>query len=61
MGFGNKKTRISRVVIGPGTDVVGVIKLERKMELFISESAKVGGVGGEMLINDAVRFSGKKP
>ncbi len=60
-GVSSKKTRTPRIVIGPGSEVVGVIKLERKVELFISTTAKVGGVEGEMSIDDAVRFSGKKP
>ena len=50
-----------RVVIGPGSRVEGVIRLERKVKLYISESAEVGGVEGEMTLDDAVRFSGKRP
>jgi DUF4097 and DUF4098 domain-containing protein YvlB len=49
------------VVIGPGSVVVGSIVLERKVELYISESAEIGGVEGEMSIDDAVRFSGDHP
>ena len=40
---------------------MGVIKLEREVELFISETASVGGVKGVMSMDDAVRFSGDKP
>ncbi len=56
-----EKTRKPRVVIGPGSRVEGTIVLERKVDLFISESAEVGGVSGEMSIDDAVRFSGDRP
>jgi len=59
--FGNKKSRIPEIVIGPGSRVEGVIRLERKVKLYISESAKVGGVEGEMSMDDAVRFSGERP
>ena len=38
-----------------------MIRLEREVELYISESAEVGGVKGKMSMDDAVRFSGKKP
>ena len=60
-GWGKSKSRTPRVVVGPGSSVEGVIKLERKVKLYISESAKVGGVEGEMSMDDAVRFSGDKP
>ena len=56
-----EKTRNPRVVIGPGSRVEGTIVLERKVKLYISESAEVGGVSGEMSMDDAVRFSGDRP
>lgn len=59
--WGSKKSRTPRIVIGPGSRVEGTIVLERKVELFISESAEVGGVSGEMSMDDAVRFSGDRP
>jgi len=59
--WGKEKSRKPRVIIGPGSRVEGVIRLERKVELFISESAEVGDVSGEMSLEDAVRFSGKRP
>ena len=59
-GRDNSK-RKPRIVIGPGARVEGVIRLEREVELYISESAEVGGVEGEMTLDDAVRFSGKRP
>ena len=55
------KKRKPRIVVGPGSVVEGTIRLEREVELFISESATVGGVEGEMSMDDAVRFSGEKP
>ncbi len=59
--FNKSKSREPEIVIGPGSKVAGVIRLERKVKLFISESAEVGGVEGEMTMDDAVRFSGKRP
>ena len=59
--WGNKKSRKPRIVIGPGSRVEGKIELEREVELFISDSAEVGGVSGEMSMDDAVRFSGDQP
>ena len=60
-GWGKSNTRKPRIVIGPGSRVEGVIKLERKAELFISESAEVGGVEGVMSMDDATIFSGSRP
>jgi polyisoprenoid-binding protein YceI len=57
----NSSKGTPRIVIGPGSRVVGVIRLEREVKLYISESAEVGGVEGEMTMDDAVRFSGKRP
>jgi len=61
-GWGwNKEKRKPKVIIGPGSKVLGTIYLEREVELFISDSAEVGGVEGEMSMDDAVRFSGARP
>ena len=61
-GWGwNRNKRKPRIVIGPGSKVLGNIKVEREVKLFISESAEVGGVTGEMSMDDAVRFSGQRP
>jgi DUF4097 and DUF4098 domain-containing protein YvlB len=60
-GWNEKKSRTPEIVIGPGSKVHGDIRLERVVKLFISESAEVGGVTGEMSMDDAVRFSGNKP
>jgi len=59
--WGKEKSRKPRIVIGPGSRVEGMIELEREVDLFISESAEVGGVSGEMSMDDAVRFSGDQP
>lgn len=60
-GWGKSKNRKPRIVVGPGSRVEGKIILKREVELFISETAEVGGVEGEMSMDDAIRFSGKRP
>jgi len=57
----NHKSDKPTIIIGPGSSVEGVINLEREVKLYISESAKVGGVEGVMSMDDAVRFSGSRP
>ncbi len=59
--FGQKKKREPEIVIGPGSTVDGIIRLEREVKLYISETASVGGVEGVMSMDDAVRFSGERP
>lgn len=54
-------SRRPRVIIGPGSRVTGEIRLEREVELYISDSAEVGGVSGVMGMDDATRFSGERP
>ncbi len=61
MNWGKSKSRKPRIIIGPGSRVGGTIELEREVELFISESAEVGGVSGVMSMDDATRFSGDSP
>jgi hypothetical protein len=53
--------RMPRVTIGPGSKVGGEIIAEREIELYISDTAEVGGVSGVMSMDQAVRFSGKRP
>ena len=61
-GWGwNDKKRKPKIIIGPNSKVLGNIVLEREVELYISNSAEVGGVSGEMSLDDAVRFSGSTP
>jgi hypothetical protein len=50
-----------RILIGPGARVAGNIRLEQEVELYISETAEVGGVSGVMSMDDAIRFSGQRP
>jgi DUF4097 and DUF4098 domain-containing protein YvlB len=59
--WGKDKKRKPRVIIGPGSRVEGKIIAEREIELHISDSAEVGGVSGEMSMDDAQRFSGERP
>ena len=59
--WGERKSRMPTITIGPGSRVDGNIILEREVKLYISETAEVGGVEGEMSMSDAVRFSGKRP
>lgn len=59
-GWKNSKNK-PKIVIGPNSKVVGNIVLEREVELYVSDSAEVGGVSGEMSMDDAVRFSGNRP
>lgn len=60
-GWNKGYRRKPKIVIGPGATVAGTIRLEREVELYISDSASVGGVSGEMNLDDAVRFSGQRP
>ena len=59
--WGWKKRKPPRVIIGPDSRVLGTIKLKREVELYLSDSAEVGGVEGEMSMEDAMRFSGDRP
>jgi hypothetical protein len=49
--------RVPRVVIGPGAVVSGALTFEREVELYVSESAKVGAIKGAK----PIKFSGDKP
>jgi hypothetical protein len=60
-GWGDSNKRKPKIVIGPNSRVVGTIKLEREVELYISDSAEVGGVSGVMSMDEAVRFTGNRP
>lgn len=60
-GWNKDKKRKPRVIVGPGSAIEGTIKLEREVELYISESARVGGVSGVMSMDDAERFTGNRP
>lgn len=45
------------VVIGPGAVVQGTLKFDRKVKLYVSDSATIGAVEGATVI----RFSGERP
>lgn len=59
--WGFRKHRVPDVVVGPGSRVLGTIRLEREVNLFISDTAEVSGVEGELSLEDAERFSGDSP
>lgn len=59
--WNNSDRNKPEIVIGPGSRVEGTIILEREVDLYISETASVGGVEGVMSMDDAVRFSGSRP
>jgi DUF4097 and DUF4098 domain-containing protein YvlB len=52
-----RKQRVPQIVIGPGAVVEGTLKFEREVELYVSESAKIGAVEGAK----SVMFSGDEP
>ena len=56
-----RRKKPPKVVIGPGSRVLGEINAEREIELFISDTAEVAAVVGEVSLADAVRFSGGRP
>jgi hypothetical protein len=59
-GWGGHR-RKPRIVVGPGVRVEGDLVLEHEVELYISDSAEIGGVTGVMSLDDAIRFSGDRP
>lgn len=46
-----------RIVIGPGSKVLGRLKFERPVELYVHESAEIGPIDGA----EAIRYSGALP
>lgn len=60
-GFNRDDSRKPRIVVGPGTRIDGEIVLEREVQLYISDSAQIGGVTGVMSLEDAKPFSGNRP
>ena len=60
-GWSRKLRDKPKVVVGPGSRIIGKIVAEREIELFISDSAQVGEVTGEVAMEDAERFSGQRP
>jgi acetyltransferase-like isoleucine patch superfamily enzyme len=60
-GSRSNNARKPRIIIGPGSKVGGEIFVEREVELYISDTAEVGSVSGVMSLDQAIRFSGKRP
>ncbi len=56
-----KNKRKPQLIIGRDSKVLGQVVLEREVELYLHETAEVGGVTGEMSLDDAIRFSGDRP
>lgn len=59
-GWGKEK-RKPQVIIGRDSRVLGQVVLEREVELYLHDTAEVGGVTGVMSLDDAIRFSGDRP
>ena len=59
--FGFRKSWAPIIVIGPDSRVLGKIRLEREVKLYISDTAEVGGVAGVISRSDAILFSGTRP
>ena len=55
--FSSTDTRRPRIVIGPGAVVNGELRFEREVQLYVSDSAKIGTVTGAT----PVMFSGDTP
>ena len=56
-----RNTRKPKIIIGPGSKVIGTIRAEQEIDLYISDSAEVGDVTGKASMDQAVRFSGDRP
>ena len=50
-------SRDPTIIIGPGAQVLGELRFERKVNLYVSDRAKIGTVTGAT----AVTFSGDNP
>jgi DUF4097 and DUF4098 domain-containing protein YvlB len=53
----SRKNRKPKIVIGPGAVVEGALKFEHEVDLYVSDSAKIGPVDGAK----AITFSGERP
>ena len=60
-GFFKKKQRAPRIIIGANSRVEGEIRTEREIKLYVHDSAEIGGVSGEISMDDMVRFDGNRP
>ena len=59
--WNKKDSRKPRIVIGPGSKVLGKIVAEHEIELFVSDTAEIGGASGKVSMDQVVRFSGDRP
>ncbi len=56
-----KQKRTPRITLGRNVVVEGVIHTEREVEIYLHDSASVGGISGEASMNEVIRFSGNRP
>jgi len=56
-GWGREKNRKPRIVVGPGSTIEGVIKLEHEVELYVSTTATIGGVSRRIELCIAQRLN----
>lgn len=56
-GFGTSNRRKPKIIIGPEAVVDGTLTFKREVELYVSETAKIGRVEGAT----PVKFSGDRP
>jgi len=45
-GWGSRRPKVPRIIIGPGAIVDGELRFERKVDLYVHTTAKVGTVIG---------------
>jgi DUF4097 and DUF4098 domain-containing protein YvlB len=53
----SRNKRLPKIVIGPNAVVEGALKFEHEVELYVSDTAKIGAVEGAK----AISFSGERP
>ena len=53
----DRHSRVPRIIIGPNSKVLGDLRFERPVELFVHTTAEIGSVDGA----EAVEFSGDEP
>ena len=57
----NRKKRTPKITLGANTRVDGIIDSEREVEIYMHDSAQVGGFSGKASMDNVVRFSGNRP
>ena len=60
-GWNNNKKRKPKIILGRNARVDGTIVAEREVEIYMHETAELGGVSGKASMEDVVRFSGNRP